>query len=122
MRDAALRARLATVSALGGRVYALGVPADSALPAAAYQLTDSAPGRALDGTHYMTRTWRIVIHAEQVAQARQIAEQVRASLESWRDRASGVEACVVTSADETAVDWGDGEQIAVVLTARVMEV
>lgn len=122
MRDAALRTRLIAVSALGGRVYALSVPADSQLPACAYQLADSAAGRALDGTHYMTRTWRIVIHAEQVAQARQIAEQVRVALESWRDRTAGVEACAVTGTDETTVDWGDGEAIAVVITARVMEV
>ena len=122
MRDAELRARIATVAALGGRVYALGIPHDAALPAAAYQLVASDPVRSLDDVVMTRRQWRVVIHAEQVAQARQIAEQVRDALEGWTARASGVETARVDDVSESVVDFGDGQSIAVSLSVSVMEV
>jgi len=122
MRDAELRARIATVGALGGRVYALGIPADAALPAAAYQLVASEPIRSLDDVEMTRRQWRIVIHAEQVAQARGIAEQVRGAIEGWSARASGIEIARVDDVNESLVDFGDGQAVAISLSVSVMEV
>jgi hypothetical protein len=110
------------MAGLGGRVYALGIPADATLPAAAYQLVASEPIRSLNGVEMVRRQWRITIHAEQIAQARQLAEQVRAALEGWSARAGGIEIARVEDIGESLVDFGDGQAVAVSLSVVVTEV